>query len=810
MEQFNESDTSLWQDMNATIANAADGSTAIQGCGEPLANAYTGKLVFVERGNCTFFDKLHNAALGGARAVVVFDTASASSTALNSNFRLPTGAIAPPVAEQQAVQGVPIFGVSFRTWSIIHPSVATAAAGESFSGASSPGPRYFTLKCAAALDLSDNTAVSNQWTQLASTSVFDSYDPIIFNVSACPDAIVADRDCIQTRAGCTAGFYCPYGNLPLEVTSPDIYAEIACNTSDLDYDETNCCLTNLTTGFVECKCPLGFYCPINTSQPLYCFEGFECREPATIRTCPVGTFCPYATVKAFECLFFDTCEEGSTKPDRWRLILFVFIVFVILQILLAARASYMKEYEHRADQHLEDYHRDREKRMERMNQAVHTMHRNNEISDAEKKKCVVHHCGWSCDSCIRDAMQCGALAWIANLRVVVHPHACCRYLDYHARQSAHHIDNENVLRKNLGIHTVQEEAEIHAELRKSAVVIVVDNNGVPIGKRHRSGIQGPVAMDTDIPVTDLDDDAESDDGVEMKTAHRPSTLGEIVQRTVTVGFDEGNNLIHGGVAEESLTLLDSPIDGGAEIAYDIEFENIGMTLPTGQTIMEGVSGKFMSGTLTAIMGPSGAGKTTILSLVTGRSKKTHGSITVNGNVVSGLAKWKREVAFVPQDDVMHTDLTVRENIMFNARLRLPREWTEDEIREHVDWILDTLEIDHIQHTVVGDTRKRGVSGGQRKRVNIGMELAAFPSIVFLDEPTSGLDSTTATELVQLLKKLAQAHHLTIAAVIHAPTPRAFEQFDMLLLLQKGGRTAYFGEVGAGEIGPPAECFARLG
>lgn len=386
LEAFNESDTTLWQDMNASIANAADGSTAIQGCGPPASSStYAGKLVFVERGNCSFFAKLYNAVQGGARAVVVFDT-TASASALNSNFRLDTGSNAPSITEQQAVQNVPIFGVTFRTWSIIHPSVATATAGESFDGASSPGPRYFTLRCAAAIDLTNNTAVSDQWTQLSSTSVFDSYDPIVFNVTACPDEIVASYTCIQTKAGCTAGFYCPYGNIPLEVTSPKIYAEIECNTSDPNFDETNCCQTNRTTGFVECKCPLGFYCPVNTSQPLYCFEGFECKEPGVIRRCPEGHFCPYATVQAFECLAFDVCEEGSSQPERWLLILFVFVVFVLLHWLFLARMSYLQSLEHRADKHLEDYHRDRAKRLERMNEAVLAMHSNNQISDSHKRQ----------------------------------------------------------------------------------------------------------------------------------------------------------------------------------------------------------------------------------------------------------------------------------------------------------------------------------------------------------------------------------------------------------------------------------------
>eukprot|EP00041_Stephanoeca_diplocostata_P031271 m.970807 g.970807 ORF g.970807 m.970807 type:complete len:769 (-) comp23925_c0_seq18:1023-3329(-) len=234
-------------------------------------------------------------------------------------------------------------------------------------------------------------------------------------------------------------------------------------------------------------------------------------------------------------------------------------------------------------------------------------------------------------------------------------------------------------------------------------------------------------------------------------------------------------------------------DNDDDNTFDIEFQDIGLTLASNVTVMEGVTGMFLSGRCCAIMGPSGAGKTTIISLITGKYSKTHGTILVNGHEVSGLRAWKNEIGFVPQEDIMHRSLTVRQNIAFSARLRLPRQWSNDEIEDHIDWIIDTLELGHVQNVEIGNSKTRGISGGQRKRVNIGMELAAFPSILFLDEPTSGLDSTTATELCVVLRRLAEDHKLTVVSVIHSPTPAAFSQFHDLLLLQKGGRTAYHGE-----------------
>ena len=108
--------------------------------------------------------------------------------------------------------------------------------------------------------------------------------------------------------------------------------------------------------------------------------------------------------------------------------------------------------------------------------------------------------------------------------------------------------------------------------------------------------------------------------------------------------------------------------------------------------------------------------------------------------------------------------------------------------------INELGIPHVQHSIIGDERTRGVSGGQRKRVNIGIELVSDPKVLFLDEPTSGLDSTTSTSLCTTLKKIAQRRSMTVAAVIHQPSISSFLEFDDLLLLGKGGRVIYHGPV----------------
>ncbi|KAK9707948.1 hypothetical protein K7432_009909 [Basidiobolus ranarum] len=225
--------------------------------------------------------------------------------------------------------------------------------------------------------------------------------------------------------------------------------------------------------------------------------------------------------------------------------------------------------------------------------------------------------------------------------------------------------------------------------------------------------------------------------------------------------------------------------------FDICFENLGLLLPNGIEIMKGVSGVLRSGRACAIMGPSGAGKSTFVSLLTGKVKKTEGNIRINGKY-EDLSNYRKLVGFVPQEDIMLRELTVKDILMHSALMRLPDEWSAAHKRTVVLEVIHFLGLGHVMNSVIGDEEQRGISGGQRKRVNIGMELVAEPSILFLDEPTSGLDSSTSVEVCNLLSSIAKNQGLTVASVIHSPSPIAFAKFDDLLLLGKGGKVIYFG------------------
>jgi ABC-type multidrug transport system ATPase subunit len=236
-----------------------------------------------------------------------------------------------------------------------------------------------------------------------------------------------------------------------------------------------------------------------------------------------------------------------------------------------------------------------------------------------------------------------------------------------------------------------------------------------------------------------------------------------------------------------------------DFRISIEMQNLGLELKANREkkVVAGVNGFFNHSEVCAIMGPSGAGKTSVLSTVSGRAGSygvTTGSIIVNGDrkSTSGLARFSKVVGFVPQDDTMHRDLTVRETLHFQAELRLPTSLSEEEVVAAVNRTMTVLGIIELADARIGDEDVRGISGGQRKRVNIGMELVAQPKLLFLDEPTSGLDSTSSREVVTALRRVAVQDGMNVVVVLHQPSFETFSQFHKVLLLAKGGHTVYLG------------------
>ncbi|XP_068752637.1 broad substrate specificity ATP-binding cassette transporter ABCG2-like isoform X1 [Montipora capricornis] len=200
-------------------------------------------------------------------------------------------------------------------------------------------------------------------------------------------------------------------------------------------------------------------------------------------------------------------------------------------------------------------------------------------------------------------------------------------------------------------------------------------------------------------------------------------------------------------------------------------------------IIKNLSGLVQPG-LNAILGPTGSGKTTLLDILAGRKDGKHlsGVVLVNGQ--KQPENFKCITGYVVQDDVVMGTLTVRENLHFSASLRLSRKLSKRERSKRVEETLSDLGLFHVAESKVGNEFIRGISGGERKRTNIGMELILAPSVLFLDEPTTGLDAATAVSVVQLLQGLGHRGK-TVIMSIHQPRYSIFKTFDTISLLSNG-------------------------
>jgi ABC-type multidrug transport system ATPase subunit/ABC-type multidrug transport system permease subunit len=223
------------------------------------------------------------------------------------------------------------------------------------------------------------------------------------------------------------------------------------------------------------------------------------------------------------------------------------------------------------------------------------------------------------------------------------------------------------------------------------------------------------------------------------------------------------------------------------------FEKVSYSL-NGRTILSGIGGICPPGEVTAIMGASGAGKTTFLDILARKNKRgqVSGDFYVNGEKVSD-SDYKRVVGFVDQEDTMLPTLTVHETILNSALLRLPRDMSRAAKEQKVYEVEKELGIHHIRDSLIGseEGKGRGISGGEKRRVGIACELVTSPSIIFLDEPTSGLDAYNAYNVIECLVTLAKNYKRTVIFTIHQPRSNIVALFDRLILLAQG-KTVYSG------------------
>ncbi|KAF4122768.1 ABC-type branched-chain amino acid transport system, ATPase component, partial [Geosmithia morbida] len=236
---------------------------------------------------------------------------------------------------------------------------------------------------------------------------------------------------------------------------------------------------------------------------------------------------------------------------------------------------------------------------------------------------------------------------------------------------------------------------------------------------------------------------------------------------------------------------------------------------TGQPIdiLAEASGLVRAGEMLAIMGPSGSGKTTLLNTLSRRTAAagatTTGQVMANDSEATP-ALVRTLTSYVEQEDALIGSITVRETVIFAARLAFPSNVTRKDALARVDELISSFGLQSQAHTIVGTPLRKGLSGGQKKRLGICSRLVTNPKVLFLDEPTSGLDSALSSEVMRYIKEVGMRNRLVVVASIHQPSTTTYQLFDKLALMSRG-RTCYFGSVrdapsyfgGAGHPLPPA-------
>lgn len=214
------------------------------------------------------------------------------------------------------------------------------------------------------------------------------------------------------------------------------------------------------------------------------------------------------------------------------------------------------------------------------------------------------------------------------------------------------------------------------------------------------------------------------------------------------------------------------------------------------SILSSAYGHVKAGEVVALIGPSGSGKTTLLNVLANRvaapKANVSGDVLVNGQTIS-RSTLRKVSSYVEQEDALIGSLTVRETVDFAARLALPSSVSRKERASRVEDLLASFGMQGQANSLVGTPIRKGISGGQKRRLSVASQLVTSPKILFLDEPTSGLDSAASFEVMKFIKNLARRHKVIVVASIHQPSTTTFELFDQLLLLS-AGKTCYFGPV----------------
>jgi ABC-type multidrug transport system ATPase subunit len=306
------------------------------------------------------------------------------------------------------------------------------------------------------------------------------------------------------------------------------------------------------------------------------------------------------------------------------------------------------------------------------------------------------------------------------------------------------------------------------------------------------------AFDNDVVVTDVLASGHhatlvpTPEGVQIRDADSGSGTFVNGERVKDAPLQQNDVVTIGNVdfvfAEGSLIRRNEP----ATKSGGLEVRGVTLTVKRAVTLLDRVSFSAKPGTLTAVIGPSGSGKSTLLRTIVGATRPTNGAVSFEGHDLHAeYALLRGRIGMVPQDDVVHRQLTIDKALSYAAELRMPSDSTKEDGRQVIAQVLDELELTpHLR------TRIERLSGGQRKRVSVALELLTGPSLLVLDEPTTGLDPALDLQVMTMLRQLADAGRV-IVVVTHSLA--CLDVCDQVLLLAPGGKAAFCGP--PGEVGP---------
>jgi len=225
---------------------------------------------------------------------------------------------------------------------------------------------------------------------------------------------------------------------------------------------------------------------------------------------------------------------------------------------------------------------------------------------------------------------------------------------------------------------------------------------------------------------------------------------------------------------------------------ELDVQEISHSFADGNVALAGISFRLPKSSMMAIMGPSGSGKTTLLQVLLSDIKANNSKVRIDDqDYHANYNFYQKYIGYVPQDDLLFPNLTVYENLHYRIRLALPQLKNHTEIHTRISNLLHSVGLFDQRHMIVGDVMNKRLSGGQRRRLNIALELILNPVIIILDEPTSGLSSKDSESIAEFLADLKEQNKIIICT-IHQPSPTVFKYFDRVLLLDKGGREVFFG------------------